>query len=122
VLSLTDSNVLTWHCGIALTLTHPPAADHPLTVATFADDSALQTAQRTAFWSQSSRAVAAQREKLRAALEELYATSSNLASYVEQNRTGFRKILKKHDKLVSVSAALQHSFQQVTSGSRRKHG
>jgi hypothetical protein len=48
--------------------------------------------------------VAAQREKLRAALEELYATSSNLASYVEQNRTGFRKILKKHDKLVSVSA------------------
>ncbi|WIA37569.1 hypothetical protein OEZ86_014475 [Tetradesmus obliquus] len=65
------------------------------------DLSALQSAQRTAFWSQNSRPVAAQREKLRAALEELYATSSNLASYVEQNRTGFRKILKKHDKLVS---------------------
>jgi hypothetical protein len=69
-----------------------------------ADESGLQAAQRTAFWSQSSRPVAAQREKLRAALEDLYATSSNLASYVEQNRTGFRKILKKHDKLVSVSA------------------
>lgn len=72
-----------------------------------ADLSALQSAQRTAFWSQNSRPVAAQREKLRAALEELYATSSNLASYVEQNRTGFRKILKKHDKLVSVSGVVE---------------
>jgi SPX domain protein involved in polyphosphate accumulation len=35
-------------------------------------------------------------------LEDLYATASNLQNYVQANRTGFRKILKKHDKLTSV--------------------
>lgn len=59
-------------------------------------------AQRAAFWSRGGRASAAQREQLRSQLEELYATASNLQNYVQANRTGFRKILKKHDKLTSV--------------------
>lgn len=67
-----------------------------------ADTAGLASAARVAFWSQGGRAIAAQRERLKAQLEELYATTFNLANYVEQNRTGFRKILKKHDKLVSV--------------------
>eukprot|EP00878_Enallax_costatus_P012608 GHUV01013167.1.p1 GENE.GHUV01013167.1~~GHUV01013167.1.p1 ORF type:complete len:652 (+),score=137.56 GHUV01013167.1:111-2066(+) len=66
-----------------------------------ADGHDVTTAARVAFWSQGGRAVAAQREKLKTSLEELYATTFSLANYVEQNRTGFRKILKKHDKLVS---------------------
>ncbi|KAF8065942.1 SPBC3B8.04c [Scenedesmus sp. PABB004] len=73
----------------------PPPPEHG------ADDAGLYAAQRCAFWSQGGRAVAAQRERLKAQLEELFATTSNLANYVETNRTGFRKILKKHDKLVS---------------------
>lgn len=60
------------------------------------------SAAGAAFWSQGGRAVASQREKLRLELEELYTTANNLANYVTANRTGFRKILKKHDKLVSV--------------------
>lgn len=52
-------------------------------------------------WSAGGRGVAAQRDRLRAGLEELYGTANNLANYVNANRTGFRKILKKHDKLVS---------------------
>lgn len=61
-------------------------------------------AQRAAFWARGGRAPAGQREALRAQLEELYATASNLQNYVKANRTGFRKILKKHDKLTSVRA------------------
>jgi hypothetical protein len=62
-------------------------------------------AQRAAFWARGGRASASQREALRAQLEELYATASNLQNYVKANRTGFRKILKKHDKLTSVRSA-----------------
>eukprot|EP00879_Flechtneria_rotunda_P007786 GHRR01008159.1.p1 GENE.GHRR01008159.1~~GHRR01008159.1.p1 ORF type:complete len:762 (+),score=241.90 GHRR01008159.1:161-2446(+) len=65
------------------------------------DEAGLYTAQRVAFWSAGGRGLAAQRENLKSQLEELFVTTSNLANYVQQNRTGFRKILKKHDKLVS---------------------
>lgn len=64
-------------------------------------EQAADPAQRAAFWSRGGRASAAQREQLRSQLEELYATASNLQNYVQANRTGFRKILKKHDKLTS---------------------
>jgi SPX domain protein involved in polyphosphate accumulation len=65
-------------------------------------NSCADPAQRAAFWARGGRAPAGQREALRAQLEELYATASNLQNYVKANRTGFRKILKKHDKLTSV--------------------
>lgn len=67
-------------------------------------DASGPTAASVAFWSQGGRAIAPQREKLKTQLEELYTTTFNLANYVEHNRTGFRKILKKHDKLTSVGA------------------
>jgi hypothetical protein len=38
-------------------------------------------------------------------LTDLYKSLDDLKKFVEINRTGFRKIIKKHDKLVSVSRA-----------------
>lgn len=72
-----------------------------------ADESGLYNAQRIAFWSQGGKAVAEQRDKLRAQLEDVYATASNLHSYVDHNRTGFRKILKKHDKMLTTVVSVE---------------
>ena len=36
-------------------------------------------------------------------LTDLFKCLDDLKKFVEINRTGFRKIIKKHDKLVSVS-------------------
>jgi SPX domain protein involved in polyphosphate accumulation len=49
--------------------------------------------------------VLAERESLKQRLTDLYKALDDLKKYVEINRTGFRKIIKKHDKMVSVRRA-----------------
>ncbi|KAK9828735.1 hypothetical protein WJX72_001792 [[Myrmecia] bisecta] len=51
------------------------------------------------FWlADVSPATARERERLRSELNELYVKLHGLLDYVQLNHTGFRKILKKHDK------------------------
>lgn len=62
---------------------------------------ALDTAQRIQFWSQDTKEIALEREKLRSEMTDLYEQLHALSKYLELNFTGFRKILKKHDKMTS---------------------
>jgi anion transporter len=62
---------------------------------------AAADAARAAFWSRPpSRALLAEREALRQSLADVYVQLTELINYLAMNRTGFRKILKKHDKAV----------------------
>lgn len=66
----------------------------------------LVTPQRVTFWSAgASKNVLAEREALKQRLTDLYKALDDLKKFVEINRTGFRKIIKKHDKMVSISCA-----------------
>ncbi|KAI8465297.1 MAG: low-affinity phosphate transporter [Monoraphidium minutum] len=55
-------------------------------------------ARRAAYWASGDRAVAAERERLRQRMVGLFVQLDGLKKYLEMNHTGFRKILKKHDK------------------------
>ncbi|GBF95096.1 low-affinity phosphate transporter [Raphidocelis subcapitata] len=54
--------------------------------------------RRTAYWAANDRGVAAERERFRQKLVGLFVQLDGLKKYLEMNHTGFRKILKKHDK------------------------
>jgi hypothetical protein len=71
----------------------PPGGGGATTAAQRAD-----FARRVAYWASGDRAVAAERERLRQKLVALFVQLDGLKKYLEMNHTGFRKILKKHDK------------------------
>jgi phosphate transporter len=54
--------------------------------------------RRTNYWASNNRAVAVEREKFRQRFVGLFVQLDGLKKYLEMNHTGFRKILKKHDK------------------------
>lgn len=54
--------------------------------------------KRIAYWGSNDRFVATERERFRQKLLGLFVQLDGLKKYLEMNHTGFRKILKKHDK------------------------
>lgn len=59
------------------------------------------TSQVKAFWSQAQNQ--ALRERLDTRLTVLYVNLTDLGAFLDMNRTGFRKILKKHDKVTTTA-------------------
>lgn len=69
------------------------------TTAAEGGDTAQQ--DRIAFWAQPARHVVNERERLRLKLSDLYVQLTGLIDFLDLNSNGFRKILKKHDKVTS---------------------
>ncbi|CAL5222730.1 g5137 [Coccomyxa viridis] len=61
---------------------------------------AEELAEQSRFWAQNAVNVRIAREKLRDKLQEQFVDLQALVDFVEVNRTGFRKALKKHDKVL----------------------
>ncbi|CAK0783757.1 hypothetical protein CVIRNUC_006956 [Coccomyxa viridis] len=75
----------------------PAAAEEPLLDR---GTEAEELAEQSRFWTWNAVGVRIAREKLRDKLQEQFVDLQALVDYVEVNRTGFRKALKKHDKVL----------------------
>jgi tryptophan synthase/phosphate transporter len=95
-------------------LSRPPSAAGGALLLPGAGGSTHATdAARAAFWARPcSRALAAERDALKQTVADVYVQLTELINYLAMNRTGFRKILKKHDKAVS-RYGIQQAYMHV---------